>query len=244
MISEELIEKANIFLKQNDFVEAGKIYRQLWETENNAYSASRYLHCLRKAGYADAGLIQGKKAYSQFPNNVYIQRELVWTYYEIIKALIKENKLQEASQNFLKLLEINPDSLPLELSLFLVIDLAKEKNEWEIILNICRLVNPSQISNESQIINDNKVKSKRERYYFTYIKSLMELNNWHQVENVAHNAIVNFPKEMNFKRWYALAFSHNGDIDKAISELEKIILKDRKEWYLFQDLSNLYWQQN
>lgn len=241
-MSQELIEKANIFLQQNNFPEAGKIFRQLWEEDNNADCASRYLHCLRKAGYPLQGLSQGKKASSQFPDNIYIQRELVWIYYDIIKTFIQENNLKDATKNFEEMLKLNPDSLPLELALFSIVNLAKQKNEWQIIMAICSQVNPSQISNESKIINGNKVKSKREQYYFAYIKSLIELNNWSQVKNLAYNAISTFPKEMNFKRWYALALSYNGEIDKAISELEKIILKDRQEWYLFQDISELYWQ--
>ena len=71
-MSQELIEKANIFLQQNNFPEAGKIFRQLWEEDNNAYCASRYLHCLRKAGYPSQGLTQGEKVSSQFPNNIAI----------------------------------------------------------------------------------------------------------------------------------------------------------------------------
>ncbi|WPF89370.1 hypothetical protein WEU38_03560 [Cyanobacterium aponinum AL20118] len=243
-MSQELIEKANILLQQNNFPEAGKIFRQLWEEDNNAYCASRYLHCLRKAGYTSHGLSQGKKASSQFPNNIYIQRELVWIYYDIIKTSTQENNLQDALNNFEQMLTLNPDSLPLELAIFLIIDLAQEKNQWQIIMDICSQVNPSQISNESKIINGNKVKSKRERYYFKYIKSLIELNHWNQVKNIAYNAISNFPKEINFKRWYALALSNNGDIEQGISELEKIILNDRQEWYLFQDISELYWQKN
>jgi tetratricopeptide (TPR) repeat protein len=243
-MSQELIEKGNILLKQNNFPEAGKIFHQLWEKDNNAYCASRYLYCLRKAGYPLHGLRQGEKAYSQFTNNIYIQRELVWIYYDIIKTFVQENNLKDAVKNFEEMLKLNPEQLPLELAIFLITNLAKQKNQWQIIMDICSGINPDQISNESPIINNHKVKSKREQYYFAYIKSLIELNHWNQVKNIAYNAITTFPKEMNFKRWYALALSHNGDIDKAISELEKIILKDRQEWYLFQDLSSLYVQKN
>ncbi|WP_373478475.1 tetratricopeptide repeat protein [Geminocystis sp.] len=137
-MSQELLEKANSCLKQNNFPEAGKIFRQLWEIDNNAYCASRYIYCLRKAGYPSHGLSQGKKASSQFPDNIYIQRELVWIYYDIIKIFNQENNLKDATKNFEEMLKLNPDSLPLELAVFSIVNLAKEKKEWEIILNICR----------------------------------------------------------------------------------------------------------
>lgn len=243
-MSEELIEKANILLQQSHFAEAGKIFHQLWENENNVYSASRYLHCLRKAGYPEAGLVQGEKADSQFPNNIYIHRELVWMYYEIIKIFIQNNNLKDVVKSFLKMLKFNPDSLPLELALFLIIKLAKEQNQWEIIVDVCSQVSPSQINNECPIINQKKLKSKREQYYFVYIKSLIQLNQWKNVTNLALNAIKSYPRETNFKRWYALALSHDGNLEKAISELENILLKEKQEWYIFQDLSSLYLQKN
>lgn len=82
MNDNELMNTANELLKQQQWKEAGTLFRQVWENENNAYAARCYLKCLRKAGYASASIKQGNKALNQFPGNKYIKNELVWAYYD------------------------------------------------------------------------------------------------------------------------------------------------------------------
>jgi tetratricopeptide (TPR) repeat protein len=218
-MSEQIIDQANSLLKQNNFAEAGKIYRQEWETNHNAYAASRYLYCLRKAGYPEAALIQGNKAYSQFSEHLYIKRELIWIYYDLVKQFAEKKNLREAEKFAAKLLTLEPESLPLELTFFLIIDLAKEQNKWQIVADWCGKVKPYKLSNENSLIDGKKVKSKRERWYFAYLKSLIELNDWQKVNSLALEAINNYPKEINFKRWYVIFLAEQGNIEKAISQL-------------------------
>jgi hypothetical protein len=67
MNENELINTASQLLKQEKWKDAGALFRQVWEKENNAYTASRYLHCLRKAGYPSANF-----APESFPQSIYI----------------------------------------------------------------------------------------------------------------------------------------------------------------------------
>ncbi|MBR8829496.1 MAG: hypothetical protein DSM107014_16640 [Gomphosphaeria aponina SAG 52.96 = DSM 107014] len=243
-MSEPIMERGNSFLKQNQFAEAGKLFRQLWEEGHNAYAASRYLYCLRKAGYPDAALIQGNKAHSEFTDNIYIQRELVWIHYEIVKRSAEQENLRQVIESASKLLDLQPESLPLELTILTVIKLAKQKHQWQTVSDWCNKIQPSQLNDDTPLINGRKVKSKREQWYFAYIKSLIELNSWSKVHGLALEAINAYPREINFKRWYALALAYQGDVEKAIAKLEDIILKERQEWYLFQDLSDLFFKTN
>ncbi len=60
------METAHRLLKEKKYAEAGKIFRQVWEQGDNSYAASKYLYCLRKAGYPQPAIQQCKKACLQF----------------------------------------------------------------------------------------------------------------------------------------------------------------------------------
>lgn len=239
-MSDNQMEKANNLFKENKFAEAGKIFRQLWEEGKNGYAANRYLYCLRKAGYPEAALKQGEKAYAEFPDNIYIQRELIWSHYEMLKKAREEESLPKVIQIASNILERKPEQMPLELTVFAVINLAKDRGQWQTVSDWCDRIERAKVSDDKPQIGDKKGKSNKEKWYFAKIKSLIELKSWHQARSIALEATNIYPKEMNFPRWAALALANLGKIQDGIDELNNLILKHREEWYILQDLSDLY----
>jgi tetratricopeptide (TPR) repeat protein len=243
--SQSNIDIANDLVKQQQFVEAGKIFHQLWDDQKNGYAASRYLHCLRKAGHPEWAIKQGEKAYQEFPDNIYVQRELIWSYYDQIKRLVTEKDLKEVITLASSALKLKPEDLPLELIIMAIVKLAKEQQQWEIVITWCRKIKVNQFTKNSGFNSENKKgKSNQESWFFAYLKALMKLNNWPETRTVALQALQIYPQEINFKRWYALSLAHLGDADQAIAKLKELLLKDRQEWYLFEDLGELYLQIN
>lgn len=240
LVRDERMETANNFLKENQFAEAGKLFRQVWEEENNAYAASKYLYCLRKAGYPEAAIKQGEKAFSQLPENVYVQRELVWAHYEMVKAVKEQQDLQKLLQAASSLIKLKPDILPLELTVFAVIKLAKDKQDWRVVSTWCDKIAPAEITDETSGYNEHKIKSKRQQWYFAKVKSLIELKDWKPARSLALEAANIYPTEINFKRWSVLALANLENVEQAIAELEDLIIKNREEWYLYKDLCDLY----
>lgn len=237
-MSNNLIEQAQQLLKQENFPAAGTIFHQVWEEENNSYAASRYLSCLRKAGHPKAVIIQGKKAKKQFPDNNYIKNELIWAGYDQeIKKFAAEENLDELIKSAINILRLQPDKLPQELIVMAVVKLAKQKEEWQIVSEWCDKLEPKNLDNTT--ING-KGKSKQEQWFFAKIKSLIQLGLWKEARLWALEAIKLYPREIHFYRWAALALGYQGEVKQAINELEKIILKQRVEWYILQDLANFY----
>ncbi|NEQ72594.1 MAG: hypothetical protein F6K23_05625 [Okeania sp. SIO2C9] len=237
-MSNHLIEQAEQLLKQQNFPEAGKIFRKFWEEENNSYAASRYLCCLRKAGHPGAAIRQGKKAKEQFPDNNYIKNELIWAYYDKhIKNFSEEEDINKLIEPAINILRLQPDKLPKELTVMAVVKLAKQKNQWEIVSEWCDKLDPKNL--DKTTING-KGKSKQEQWLFAKVKSLIELELWKEARLWALEAIKLYPKEIHFYRWAALALGYQGKVKQAINELEKIILTQRTEWYILQDLANFY----
>lgn len=235
------METANNLLKQNLFVEAGKIFHQLWDDEHNDYAASRYLYCLRKAGYSEFAVKQGEQAYQQFPDNIYVQRELIWSSYDRLKKIVEKQDLQQSLDLASKILKLNPEPLPLEKTVIKIINLAKSQNNWPVVYDWCQKITSSQFSQEITLNNGvNKAKTKREIWYFAYLKSARKLGHWAVVKQIAIEAIKTYPREVNFQRYYALSLGYLGEVNQAIARLEELLLKERHEWYLFEELGELY----
>ncbi|MFM6036136.1 MAG: tetratricopeptide repeat protein [Sphaerospermopsis kisseleviana] len=243
MNDNELMNTATELLKQQQWKEAGTLFRQVWENENNAYSASRYLYCLRKGGYPSWSIKQGNKAFNQFPGNKYIKNELVWAYYDDgIKPEASKENLYQLIESAKIILSLQPDVLPKELTVFAVIKAAKQKEKWDIVLEWCNVIKPEDLSDESiPVDGDGRTgKSKKEQWFFAKVKSLIELELWKEARACALEAIKIYPREMNFYRFSALALANLGEEEKAILELQDILLKHREEWYIYQDLSDIY----
>jgi hypothetical protein len=240
-MTDSLIETANNLLKQKQFAEAGKIFHQLWDDEHNGYAASRYIHCLRKAEYSEIAVTQGERAYQEFSDNIYVQRELIWSYYDSLKKTVAKQDLQQSLNIAYRLLQLNPEALPLELTVIAIIKLAKEQNNWTVVYDWCQKITSSQFSKENPLNeNGQKGKTNREIWYFAYLKSALNLGHWNVLKKVAIEASKSYPREINFKRYYALSLANLGEINQAIAKLEDLLLKERQEWYLFQDLAELY----
>jgi tetratricopeptide (TPR) repeat protein len=241
MNENELMNTATELLKQQQWKEAGTLFRQVWEKENNAYAASRYLYCLRKGGYPSWSIKQGNKALNQFPGNKYIKNELVWAYYDdAIKPEESKENLYQLIESAKTILSLQPDILPKELTVFAVIKTAKQKENWDIVLEWCNFINPEELNDEPTIVDGKRGKSKKEQWFFAKVKSLIELELWKEARACALAAIKFYPKEMNFYRFSALALANLGEEEKAILELQDILLKHREEWYIYQDLSDIY----
>jgi tetratricopeptide (TPR) repeat protein len=232
---------ANDLLKQSRWKEAGSIFRQLWEKGNNAYAASLYLRCLRKAGYCEASIKQGKVALDQFPDNKYIKNELVWAYYDhLIKPEEAKENLTQLIKSAEKILSLQPEPMPKELTVFAVIKVAKQKEQWEIVSKWCDHLNSQTISTDTFSTGDHKGKSKKEQWFFAKVKSLIELKQWKEARSWALAASSNYPMEIQFHRWSALALGYQGEEFKAIEEFQVLIIKFTEEWYILQDISELY----
>ncbi|MDB9520702.1 hypothetical protein PN480_01875 [Dolichospermum circinale CS-1225] len=125
-----------------------------------------------------------------------------------------------------------------------MIKAAKQKEKWDIVLEWCNFINPEELNDEPIIVDGNRGRSRKEQWFFAKVKSLIELELWKEARVCALEAIKFYPKEMNFYRFSALALANLGEEEKAILELKDILLKYREEWYIYQDLSDIYLRMN
>jgi len=232
---------AEKLFKEGKFREAGTIYHHLSDETNNAWYTSRYLLCLRKAGYPTGAVTVGRQKLQLHPQDVWIRRELVWAlYYARIKTHADSEDLLRLVQAAEEVLAFDPEPLPLKLTVNAVIRLAKLRKKWDLVSKWCDFLNPDSLEDQPREIAGRLGKSERESWHFAKVKALLEMQRWEDALVSASQAAAIYPREINFRRWAALALAGKGDIAEAIHLLQNIILKDRSEWFLLQDLCQLH----
>lgn len=241
MSNDDLSTQAKKLLEQKMYAEAGKLFHALWDEVGDAFAASRYLFCLRKAGHSGPAVEMGRKALLKHNNDQWIRREFVWALYEhAVKPAKEETNLNLLLQAAEELMAQGPEDLPRRLTVMAVVRVAKNRGRWDVASSWCDLLTPEHLDDTPREIEGRQGKSDRETWYFSKIKCLIELSRWEEAFALSTKAAGLHPREANFRRWAALARAGQGNLQEAISRLEEIVLKERAEWYLLQDLCELY----
>jgi len=237
---DERAVRAVALLDQGNYREAGSLFHQLWDETADPWTASRYLFCLRKAGFARAAVTVGQEAHQRHPQDAWIRRELVWAlYYDRVKPFAEKKDLPGLLQAGEDFLTLQPEALPLKLLALAVIRLARDKGKWELVSAWCDRLDPVNLDNAPREINGEQAKSEREGWYFAKVKALIHLERWAEALTLAGWAAVLYPGEVNFRRWEALALAGQGQVSEAVSRLQAMVQKEQPEWYLLQDLCGL-----
>lgn len=241
MADDERATRAKALLEQGNYREAGSLFHQLWDETGNTWTASRYLYCLRKAGFARAAVTVGQDAHQRYPQDIWIRRELVWAlYYDRVKPFADKKELPGLLQAGEDFLTLQPEALPLKLLVLAVIRLAREKGKWDLVSTWCDRLAPESLDNAPREFNGEPVNSEREGWYSAKVKALIHLERWPEALALAARAVALYPGEVNFRRWEALALAGQGQVSEALALLQVLVQKEQPEWYLLQDLAGLH----
>lgn len=236
-------QKAKTFYEASQFAEAGAIYHELWVEQGDAFSGTRYTHCLRKAGHANAALSIARQVAQKHPNDTYACRELVWALYEAqFKPAKERGDLRALTQAAQEIANLTDETLPMHLVTFAVIDLAKDKGQWQLVSYWCDRLDPQTLNLDKREVGDQRILSEREQWYFAKVKALVQLNQWAEARRWALEAQQTFPRNIHFQRWAAQALAGEGDRAGAIQELEVLLARGASDWFILADLAQLWFE--
>ncbi|MFO7749739.1 MAG: hypothetical protein R6V54_06560, partial [Desulfobacteraceae bacterium] len=146
---QDLSRQAKQFYEEERYEEAGKLYHQLWDEREDAFSGGRYACCLRKCGYPDYALTVAREVAQEHPDDIYVQREVVWALYDAeFKPAKERSDLGALMRTGQDILNLTDEELPTRLVSFAVVSLAKDKLRWDVVSAWCDRLDPSQLSTE------------------------------------------------------------------------------------------------
>lgn len=231
-------EQAKQYEDKQDYPAAGAIYHQLWDESGSAYAGSRYAYCLRRSGHPKPALNVANKVLARFPDNVYVRREAVWAMYEAqLRPAKARGDLDALLAAANQIVDFSDNDLAVRLSVNAVIDLAKDKNRWDLVSEWCDRLSPLALSADPRNIGGRRVISEREQWYFAKVKSLVRLKSWTECRQLAQEAYKAFPRQRDFARWAARAAAELGQVSAAVSELRNLFRHGRPSWYMLADLA-------
>lgn len=128
----------------------------------------------------------------------------------------------------------------------------RQNQDYKFVNDFCNLFNPDFLSKETEIFQaENKnieIASDYESWYANKSKALFELRYFQECYDVSKSAIENitiyhYNNDLWFARRIALSKKELGNIEEAISDLEKIF-KKKREWFIQKELAELYFEVN
>ena len=237
---QDLGRQAKQFYGEERYEEAGKLYHQLWDEREDAFSGGRYACCLRKCGYPDHALTVARQVAQEHPDDIYVQREVVWALYDAeFKPAKERSDLGSLIRIGQEILNLTDEELPTRLVSFAVVGQAKDKMRWDVVSAWCDRLDPGQLSTERREMGGRRVISELEQWYFAKVKALVKLERWEDARQWAMEATQSFPRNRHFARWGALALAGLGQTSEAVGEVEALVQRGRPEWYLLKDLAEL-----
>ncbi|MFA7481779.1 MAG: tetratricopeptide repeat protein [Vulcanimicrobiota bacterium] len=230
-------KQAEAFRLTGVYGRAAKYFRACWEEEKKPDAGWRYANCLRKTGLAEAALTLLRDLSTQFPEDQEVRDELVWCIYDARLTKAKEeSRSADVIAHAKDMLGAGAEGLALKLAVFAVMGVAKTKGQWNQVSCWCDLLDPSTLSTVSRKGKQGTIPSEQERWYYGKVKSLVKLEDWHQAESVASEALALYATNEHFLRWKAQTLAGLGRLEEAVQLLEG--LGPDTPWYALADLAN------
>jgi tetratricopeptide (TPR) repeat protein/cold shock CspA family protein len=227
-------------LRKTDPAKALEPFRQLWETQGQFRVASRYAYCLRKVGRAEEAISVCRAALEKYPKNLYIESELAWAIYDSkIKPAKEDADLGAILTAANEILKLNPNPMALQRVALSVIQVAKARANWAVVLEWTDKIKPTDLTDKPFEVDGRKGMSDREVWFIAKSNALAKLKRYSEARAVAQEGQTYFPNSVFLARNAALALAGDGHPQEAAVELRSLILKSRADWYVKVDLAEI-----
>lgn len=150
--NQEISAQANEHRKAGNLKEAIELYEELWEGEEDKFTAGGLLHCYRKLKRYDKALEFAEVVLEKYPDFKWCRNECIWT--SIIGKLFQ---LPEDTDTLTvievanTILDMEPEVTAHNMVVFKVAKVAKKNRDWEIMSEWLIKIDPEQLQEENEV---------------------------------------------------------------------------------------------
>ncbi len=235
-----MFAEAEELRKNGRHQQAADFFRQCWLAEKNEDVAWRLISCLRHLQAREEAWQVLYEAVEIMPDSHLLKNQNQWMLYDFDLADAKSRKNNEKILEICEqLLDMGPDAVLLQLTVFAATDACKVLNLPEKTLQYLNYLNRHALDKTPREYNGSKILSWRERWYFACTNALFELGNFAECRETALEAYKEFPGKIEYARKAALCLAENGHEQQAADELEALIKGKRVPWYMYSDIARL-----
>lgn len=235
-------QKANELRKAGKYEAALDIYNRLCVNENDAYISAGMLHCLRKLKRYDEAVVLADQISRKYPEVVWCRTEIIWAYIKgKLDRLRNDTLLSEVKEVANKILQMNPESLPMKIAIFSVLKMAKANNDWKTVNEWISKIDPATLSTTPMINEHGRKGWCDQALWYNYrINGLIESGNTREAINVVDEIIGSFPKQRRFfLRLKGLSYYHVGNLSEADVIYQNLCSGCKTDWWLLYEYAKV-----
>ena len=233
-------ENAEALRKSRDYSEACGQFAQIWQQNPGPFVGWRYAFCLRKTGQLEDAERVAKEALAKYPEDRYARSELGWVLYEKeMKPAKEQSDLGRIVHVANQILALNPGGLALARVVLAVMKVAKDRNDWKVLLEWADRLTPENLNDRPMMFDGKRGMSDRETWHVGRARALLELERFDEARRCAHAGLAEFPDEIFLARTAALALARSGDLVDGIAEMRTLLTHRRAGWYMIAELAEL-----
>ncbi|MEP2847448.1 tetratricopeptide repeat protein, partial [Ekhidna sp.] len=229
--------KANELRKTGKYDEAIKIYDMLWTENEDKFTAAGLLHCYRKQKQFEKAFELIEKTKERFQGFNWYKNEYSWTLISgQLNRLPDDPKTHDVVEIATKILAINPDQLAYNKAIFKVAKAAKKNEDWEILNEWLKKVDPEQL----KIEEEGKDWSESEIWHYYRAIYLLETNKFEDAILFINQVKNKFKSKAKFfDRLIAKAFKATNDLEGSKQIYERLTNKRRADWWMLHEYAKL-----
>lgn len=233
-------EQAEALRKGKQYAEASAQFAQLWKEKPSPAVGWRYAYCLRKTGDLAAAEQIARQAREAFPDDEFIKSELAWLIYEkSVKPAVAAVDVPSLLEAANEIVALKNDPLLVRPLALAVMKVAKAKGNWPVVLQWANRIAPEWLSHEPRMVQGKRAMSEREVWYINKARAMLELGQFEEARQCAHEALKEFSDSVFLLRIAALALAGQGNLSGAITEMRSLLKHPRAGWYMEAELAEL-----
>lgn len=243
--------------KAREFKRAAELYKQVCTARpDDEYAASGYMRCLRKLNKSGEAVEFGRHLSKELKTRGRVHQAWAWALYDYYfkqsenkeddifidtEAKLPEDdhfkKMQSATEYVLKM-SPQEDTIIRKQFIFGICREAKQRGKWQVVYKFAAQLNPEVLAQEP---DEYSRMAEYERWLYSMIKSLFELERYDECLKMSQQGIDRYPQNKHFSWWHALSKARLNYLEDALTELQDLD-KRYQEWFIRADIARIYEQ--
>ena len=253
----EMRQQAKEQRSEQQYQKAIELYKRVWEEypeQCDKWVGWEYADCLYKVKDYSEALAICRVVYKQVNDFSYTNTIYARCIYQMeikVSEVQNQHRFLKAAKAITEL-TVQDQYSPYVQTIFKVLEYHKKKNHygemigWLEKLDAVRL-NRSSIRFTDNDGNERELASEWENYYAMHAKALFMEKRFEECKRVSEQALTSissfhYNNDIWFKRYIAKSYEALGDYQRALDLLKDILCR-KKEWFIYGDLSHLYYIQ-
>ena len=229
--------RANELRKAGKYEEAIKIYKELWELDENKFTAAGLLHCYRKQKKFEEAFELIKETKERFQDFNWYKNEYSWTLISgCLNQLPDDPNTHDVVDIATKILDINPDELAYNKAVFKVAKAAKKNEDWEILSEWLNKIDPEKL----KIKEKGKDWSESEIWHYYKAVYLLKTEKFEDAISFINQIKDQFKdKAKFFDRLIAKACIETDDLEVSEEIYERLTKNRKADWWLLHEYAKV-----